>query len=183
MVFMPSVWEQFDHDPRRQENAQLRAGDQDRDVVRRVLMEGYAEGRLDRDELDSRTDDLLVTRTLGELPALFEDLVPHTPATVPTASHRDEAVRSYVKDRRDAVWQFATVTLICWVIWFATSWGGDGFHPYFPWPVFPMMGTAIHAGRIIVMREDIVEDKQRALAKKERKAIERERRKLEPPAD
>ncbi len=47
-------WERFDHDPRQPENAVLRAGDRDRDVVLDVLGSAYAEGRLTPAELDER---------------------------------------------------------------------------------------------------------------------------------
>ncbi len=73
---IPSVWQQFSADPRDRAHASLRASDADRDLVRRVLADAYAEGRLDRDELDERVDAAGVARVLGDLPPLIDDLVP-----------------------------------------------------------------------------------------------------------
>src|SRR5687767_7685509 len=72
----PSVWHEFALDPRDPAHAGLRAADADRDVVRRVLGDAYAEGKLDREEFDERTDVVATSRTLGQLPAIIDDLVP-----------------------------------------------------------------------------------------------------------
>src|SRR6478609_7241171 len=69
------LWSSFSHDPRRSANAGLRASDGDRSVVQQVLTEAYADGRLDREEFDSRTAAAVGARTLGELPPLVSDLV------------------------------------------------------------------------------------------------------------
>ena len=181
---MGAIWDEFEHDPRDPVHAPLRAADKDRDVVRRVLGEAYAEGRLDREELDERTDVVMETRTLGELPALITDLIPVAPTKPTTTSpavRRDRAVQSWRKDRKEALWTFLSVSVLCWVIWGVTSLGGDGFNPYFPWPLFPTLAVGFHFGRIAIMRDEIIEEKQRSLEKKERKAIERQRRELNPP--
>ncbi|WP_067436002.1 DUF1707 SHOCT-like domain-containing protein [Nocardioides jensenii] len=184
---MPSVWEEFEHDPRHADNAGLRAADRDRDVVRRLLTEAYAEGRLDRDELDARTDRVLAARTLGELPELVEDIVPRVAARSSIVPREEQALREYTKDRKDALWTFLSVSLLCWVIWAATSFGGDGFDPYFPWPLFAMFGTGINLGRTLFMRNELIEQKVRHLEKKERKALEKSERpvtpELDPPED
>ena len=72
-----SIWDRFEHDPRRPENAPLRASDKDRDLVHDLLGTAYAEGRLTREELDERADRVNAARTLGELPPLVSDLVAH----------------------------------------------------------------------------------------------------------
>ncbi|KRF17271.1 hypothetical protein ASG90_08190 [Nocardioides sp. Soil797] len=173
---MGAIWDEFEHDPRRAENSGLRAADKDRDVVRRVLGDAYADGRLDRDELDARTDQVLAVRTLGELPELVGDLVPARVTQTPATTPQERALRTYNKDRKDALWTFLSVSLLCWVIWAATSFGGDGFDPYFPWPLFPMIGTGINIGRLMFMREEIVEQNLRSIEKKERKALEKQER-------
>jgi hypothetical protein len=62
------VWERFAHDPRRAENAQLRASDSDRDVVRDVLGDALADGRLTMAELDERTDRLTTSKPWATCP-------------------------------------------------------------------------------------------------------------------
>jgi hypothetical protein len=68
MTSAADVWASFSHDPRVSANAVLRATDRDRDVVHQVLAEAYADGRLDRDEFDTRSAQTAAARTLGELP-------------------------------------------------------------------------------------------------------------------
>ena len=80
------VWASFSHDPRLGPNAALRATDGDRDVVHQVLADAYADGRLDREEFDTRTAQTAAARTLGELPPLLADLVAPTP--VPSGGER-----------------------------------------------------------------------------------------------
>jgi hypothetical protein len=165
------VWRQFDHDPRNPVNAGMRASDRDRAVIETVLADAFAEGRLTRAEYDERTEAALASRTLGELTPLVKDL---PVAQAPRTNHAQEAERAYVRERRQAVWGFLSASLICWVIWAATSWGGDGFNPNFPWPLFVMLGTGLNAGRVAFQKQDIIEEETRRLEKKERKAIERQ---------
>ena len=44
--------------------------------MHRVLAEAFADGRLDRQEFDERSDAVGAIRTLGELPGVIADLVP-----------------------------------------------------------------------------------------------------------
>ncbi|GAA1479293.1 hypothetical protein GCM10009623_37390 [Nocardioides aestuarii] len=164
-------WAEFSRDPRRVEHASLRAGDADRDVVARVLGEAYAEGRLDHEELDDRTTRLQSARTLGELPAFLEDLVPASPTT---SSHaplaiEQRALEKWRRDRREALWGFISVSAIVWTIWLVTSGVGS-----FPWPAFVTLAALLNVGRTQVQRDDIVADERRRLEKKERKALERD---------
>jgi hypothetical protein len=55
-------------------NAYLRASSADRDRAVDVLKAGYAEGRLTKDEYDSRADQALSARTLGDLARVTADL-------------------------------------------------------------------------------------------------------------
>lgn len=179
---MIAIWDEFEHDPRRAENSALRAADKDRDVVRRALTDAYAEGRLDRDELDARTDDVLAARTLGELPSLLGDLVPISGPTRSPAQRHDQAVAEYRKDRKDALWTFLSVSVLCWVIWLATSWDSGNLDPYFPWPLFAMLGTGINLGRTVFMRDEMITNNERSLERKERKALEKQNlKRLDPP--
>lgn len=162
------IWSQFDHDPRMAANAGLRASDRDRAVIESVLADAFAEGRITRSEYDDRTEAALASRTLGDLMPLVADL----PAARATRSRiPDEAARAYVRDRRQAIWGFLSASLICWVIWLASSFGGDGFDAQFPWPLFVMLGTGLNAGRVAWQKDEIIEAETRRLEKKERKEL------------
>ena len=162
------VWNQFDHDPRIPANAAMRASDRDRAVIETVLADAFAEGRITRAEYDERTDAVIASRTLGELMPLVVDL---PVARAPRSNIPEEARRAYVQARRQAVWGFLSASLICWVIWVATGFGGDGFDASFPWPLFVMLGTGLNAGRVAWQKDEIIEDETRRLEKKERKEL------------
>ncbi len=160
------VWNQFDHDPRVPANAAMRASDRDRAVIETVLADAFAEGRITRPEYDERTDAVMASRTLGELMPLVADL-PITSA--PRTNIRAEAERAYAQGRRQAIWGFLSASLICWVIWAATT----GFDGGFPWPLFVMLGTGLNVGRTLWQKDEIITEETRRLEKKERKEIQR----------
>jgi hypothetical protein len=170
---MPGFWEGFEHDPRRAENAPLRAADRDRGLVQDLLATAFAEGRLTREELDERTDALVAARTLGALPPLVHDLV--APSTLAPRSRTGLTVRAEAEDRyrrmrHQALMSFLTPTLICWAIWLATWADGDGSQ--FPWPLFVTIGTGLGWVRLVT-------SKQETIASLERKAERQEQRRLE----
>jgi hypothetical protein len=175
------IWSSFTLDPRRPEYAPLRASDQDRNVVHQVLADAYADGRLDRDEFETRTADVAGAKTLGELAGLVEGLVPtaDVPAVRPgrellsDTKIQERAVSSWQEARRNALWGFFSASLICWVIWAVTSQG-------FPWPVFVMLGTGLNLGRVQFQRQAIIEEERRKLEKKQAREIEKRRRREEP---
>lgn len=177
------VWSSFTRDPRLAEHAALRASDADREVVRQVLTEAYADGRLDRDEFDARSTDTGVARTLGDVPGLIRDLVPisevpaHRPGgSLMTDAQLDErAVAEWRSDRREALWGFLAASLICWTIWLVGSWGSGGLDPYFPWPLFVMLGTGLNVGRTQFQRDEMIASERRRLEKKQRKQLEARR--------
>ncbi len=183
---MASLWDEFEFDPRTTSNGLLRASDADRDVVHRLLGGAYADGRLTREEFDERSSAVLGARTLAELPPLVADLVPATGVTgrsaVPapdSVALQARAVAAYRSDLREAAWGFISASIICWVIWGVTS-GGAAF----PWPVFVMLGTGLHALRLLVMRGEQVEEQRKRLERKDRKAVEKQqRRALEAGGD
>jgi hypothetical protein len=176
------VWASFSHDPRLGANAALRATDGDRDVVHQVLADAYADGRLDREEFDTRTAQTAAARTLGELPPLLADLVAPTPVPsggVPPASAavlRQRAVAKYRADRRDAFLGFLAPSFICMVIWFA--FGASQFF----WPGFVIAGTGINVLSMLIRRENIIEENTRRLEKKQAKDQARELQ-SRPPED
>jgi hypothetical protein len=181
------LWSAFSHDPRQPANAGLRASDADRDRIQQVLAEAYADGRLDRVELDARSADAGAARTLGELPPLVADLVAEPAPAAPAAllPYSDDelqrrAVAAYQSDRRDALLAFVGPSLVCIVIWAAVSWGEWSFF----WPAFVIAGTAVNLLRTLVRRPDIIESKRRSLEKSRAREIEREieRRRTEDEA-
>lgn len=159
-------WTRFPLDPRVPANAALRAADTDRDLVHQLLVTAYAEGRLDRTELDERTDGVARAKTLGELPAFVTDLLPATsrPLLAPQADLVAQATERWRRSRREAVWGFLSASLICWTIWAFT--GHD-----FPWPAFVMLGTGLNVLRTMLNRTDMVADEVRRLEKKQRKQL------------
>lgn len=173
------VWASFSHDPRHPEYAALRAGDQDRNVVHQVLADAYADGRLDREEFESLTDEVGAAKTLGELATLVDGLVPMASSLVRPAQGlmteselQRRAVADWEGDRRDAMWGFISASLICWVIWSVVGMG-------FPWPLFVMLGTGLNVGRIQFQRQSMIEAERRRLEKKQRKQLEQRRKKDE----
>lgn len=175
------VWQRFDHDPRLPSHAHLRASDLDRDVIADVLATAYAEGRLDRDELDERSDRLRATKTLGELPDLVADLVVDRSAPRPAVrSMRREAEERYAARRNAALWSFLVPTVICWVIWVSVLLGGGG--TAFPWPVFVTLGTGAGWFRMLTAREAQIAELERHLEEKQLRREERRRRRLEGPS-
>ena len=184
------VWEQFTRDPRLDQHAHLRASDRDRDVVREQLSTAYAEGRIDRDELDERTEAVTGAKTLGQLAPLLRDLVPAAGAAPAVSTHavpgdlHAEAERRYRQQRRQALLAFLTPTLICWVVWFLVLVGASG--PEFPWPVFVTLGTGVRYGQLVVGRRDAVAGIEQRLVRREARRLEarqrRERRRGTGPS-
>ncbi|MEV5748804.1 DUF1707 domain-containing protein [Actinoallomurus sp. NPDC052308] len=74
-------------------NSELRIGDAERDAVASALHEHFAQGRLDREELDERLSATLAAKTVGDLRQVARDL-PASPDTVaPPFGAADEADR------------------------------------------------------------------------------------------
>jgi hypothetical protein len=172
------VWGALSRDPRVPEQAGMRASDADREIVLQVLTEAYAEGRITREELDSRTSATQSARTVGDLVGPLEGLVSARRPTgagllVPEAELDRRAVESWRKDRREALWGLISVSAIVWTVWFFTSGPGS-----FPWPVFVTLAALLNLGRVQVQREEIVREKRHRLEKRQRKALEER-----PPED
>jgi len=171
-----AIWARFEHDPRREENARLRASDRDRDVVNDILGTAYADGRLTPAELDERSDRVLQAKTLGELPPILDDLVAPSGLTLPAVrDNRAEAERRYRQQRQQALYSFLTPTLICWVIWTWLLLANDGTG--FPWPAFVTIGTGMRYFQLATNKEDTIVALERDLEKKERKKLQAQREK------
>ena len=167
----PVAWERFAHDPRAKDNAMLRASDADRDVALDALGAAYGDGRLDRTEFDERSGMAQSAKTLGELMAQLRDLAPDAARAglvVPTpALLQQRAEESYRRMRQNAFSAFLGPTLICWVIWGVTMFGG------FPWPVFVMVGTGIRLVQLVVNKQSVVADQRQRIERKEQRRIQR----------
>jgi hypothetical protein len=165
-----SIWREFEHDPRDPSYAGMRASDRDRAVVHDVLASAYAEGRLDRDELDERTTSVNAAKTYAELLPPIRDLTADAVtarfAPVTTSDVRRSAEVYYAGQRRDALMGFLVPNLICWAIWFMT--GHDGFI----WPVFVSIPTGINLLRVLASRAEIVEKRVEKLQRRQAKALE-----------
>ena len=153
---MESFWESFRLDPRQPGHVSMRASDADREIVRAVLADAYADGRLTREEYDDRLNNLYGIRTLGEVPGLVADLVPSdgpskAPAPLLPADLRTRGARKWRRDVEESFAAFLVPSIICTVIWIAVSGGG------FFWPVFPMLFLGLNLVRTVVQRESAIE--------------------------
>ncbi len=159
---MAAFWESFRLDPRQPGHASMRASDADREVVRGVLADAYADGRLTREEYDDRLSTLYGSRTLGEMPALVSDLVPPegsaiAPAPSLPADLRTRGARKWRKDVEESLAAFLVPSIICTVIWIAAT--GRGFF----WPAFPMLFLGLNLVKTVVNRESVIEREVRRL--------------------
>ncbi len=160
-----AVWAAFAHDPRERAHAGLRASDADRDLVTGVLAAAYADGRLDREEHDQRSETAASARTLGELAPLVVDLVPDTA----TSSELDARATELWRDRRrNALVGFAAPSLICWAIYVA----GNGLTlDGYLWPLIVMAATGAHLLRTLTSGPEIRREERRRLEKQQSKAL------------
>ena len=174
------LWSSFDHDPRLPANAPLRAADRDRDVIRAALSTAYAEGRLDRDEFDERSEQVTSTRTLGELPPIVADLVPDRAIELRSRSSlvgasaqelRRRAELHWQAERRNAIVGFIGASLVTWAIWLATSWSDGRYDPYFPWPLIVMGLSLANLVKTVATKADSIDDGVRYLEKKQAKQL------------
>jgi len=176
------IWASFTLDPRRPEYAPLRASDQDRNVVHQVLADAYADGRLDRNEFESRTADVTAVKTLGELAGLVDGLVPRsgvvamgpTSGLMSDTELKERAVARWHSERREALMGLIGISVIVWVIWFATT--GPG---HFPWPAIVSAVAFANLVKTQLRRDEIVAAERRRLEKKREREIERRRKKGE----
>jgi hypothetical protein len=177
----PELWRAFANDPRAPQNAPMRASDADRDIVFGALAEAYAEGRLDREEYDERTDAAHSAKTLGELPGLLDDLVPPAPivalGSAALATVEQQAVSRWEKSRRDAFMGFFIPTVVCWLIWALTMFGE------FPWPLFVTVGSLIPFVSINVQKKDMIESNRRRIIRKQERDQQKALRKQQKPPE
>jgi hypothetical protein len=174
-------WDEFTLDPRRPDAAALRASDSDREVVHRVLADGYAEGRLTKDEHDERTGRAGAAKTLGELPPIIADLVPTVVRRQPADLHAEAVERWQAQRRQALLGLFLGPSLVCWVIWLLTSFDGTHFSPGFPWPIFISVFALMRVGQLTANKRDVIAHEQAKLEKRELKALGRRKDGHPPP--
>jgi hypothetical protein len=109
----------------------IRASDADRDRVVEALRDHAAAGRLDTEELESRTDRALAARTIGELDRLLHDLPRLAPSRWSLAL-REMAWRVYEAHLR----LYLVVMAILVAAWAAG--GMEGI-----WPLWPALGWGV----------------------------------------
>jgi hypothetical protein len=163
------LWGRFEHDPRDPAYAGMRASDRDRAVVHDALAEAYAEGRIDRDELDERTTQVDAAKTYADLVPPLHDLMADAAVPALSRSSREDLQRKaesyYGEKRSDAFMGFLIPNLICWAIWYMTGHG-------FAWPVFVLIPTAGNFLRVLASKRSIVDGRVEKLEKREAKALE-----------
>ena len=165
-----SLWRRFEHDPRDPAYAGMRASDRDRAVVHDALAEAYAEGRIDRDELDERTTQADAAKTYGDLVPPLHDLLADAGVPALSLSSREDLERKaayyYREKLREALMGLLLPNLICWAIWFMT--GHDGFI----WPVFVLIPTLGNLLRVGASKQAIIDERVEKLQKRQAKALE-----------
>lgn len=112
-------WSGFELDPRVPAHAGLRASDDDREVVLRLLGEAYADGRLAAEELDERAAGVAAARFLGELPRHVTDLV--RPSRVPVLPRSERAALEARVGARLAAARARRVRLLVLVLLVSTA--------------------------------------------------------------
>ena len=174
-----SFWQAFGTDPRLPANAGVRASDADREVVRTLLAQAYADGRLTREEHDQRLARVLGPLTLGDVVGLVEDLLPATslalrpPAGAADAHLVERAQAAYRRDLREDTVGFVGSAVVCLAIWAIVMFGG------FFWPGIVMAVSGANVLRTLMQREQIVTKELERLRRKEAKALERPERRPE----
>jgi uncharacterized protein DUF1707 len=161
------VWSSFTRDPRDRQHQVLRASDQDRLLVQQVLVDAYADGRLDREEFDERSEAARTVRTLGDIDPLLKDLVapPAAPDSLAGASRSDLerlAHRHWQHKRREAAFSFAGFAAVIGTVCVVTD---------MYWPAFFLVFSLLHLLRTVTSRQEIVDQEVRRLEKRQAKEL------------
>ena len=169
-------WSLFGRDPRVSDNQGLRAADRDRDVVRDAISEAYADGRLSREEMDTRLTQVQEAKLLGDLLPIVADLMPsRDPAPRQSLAHAGPseidrlALARYREQRRRALAGMLVPSLICLTIWVWSMISTGGLA--FPWPLFVIIGTGGYLARLLIGRESAIEEERERLRKKQARQL------------
>ncbi|GAA4621358.1 DUF1707 domain-containing protein [Actinoallomurus vinaceus] len=134
-------------------NPEIRASDTDRDRVAAALREHCAQGRIGVDELNERLDLAYRARTLGDLQKVTSDLpeedmyelpVPASRSSMPARRPSGEVYR---KGMRAGWASYASVNLVCIVIWLLSAVSSGSWYPWWIWVAGPW-GALLLAGQL-----------------------------------
>jgi hypothetical protein len=140
-------------------NPEMRASDADRDRVAAALREHCAQGRIDVEELSDRLEGVYSARTLGDLSRVTADLPEEDLYELPvpawrssTPARRTGAGLTHLPLR--AGWAtYATVNLLCVVVWLLTAIPSGAWYPWWLWVAGPW-GAVMLAGQLFGDRDD-----------------------------
>jgi Domain of unknown function (DUF1707) len=125
------------NDNRPERRPDMRAADSDRDQIAERLADALAEGRLDLGEYDTRLQQAMAAKTLGELERIVDDL-PLSKAQLESErqaaeERRRNAARKAMMDR----WRgWFGIAVLLNVIWLFTVVSSGNF--VFYWPALPL---------------------------------------------
>jgi Domain of unknown function (DUF1707) len=141
-------------------NPEMRASDADRDRVAAALREHCAQGRIDVEELNDRLEGVYSARTLGELQRVTSDLPEEDLYELPVPSWRRSTPARRMGGGLQhpgllrAGWAtYASVNLVCVVIWLLTAVSSGVWYPWWLWVAGPW-GAVMLAGQIFGSRDD-----------------------------
>lgn len=183
------LWSRFSADPRTLPH--VRASDIDRAVVSDVLSDAYAQGRIDVDEFDERTEKASTLKTLGEVPDLIDDLIIAEPNDLPpgplndaaraqalarltddqipiTPEQIDAAAQKYYKDRvrRALIGMIAGPAGLTTAIWATISILSSDLQ--FFWPIFVIIPMLLGAVSQITGKDELIRKRKRELTNRAR---------------
>lgn len=130
------LWSQFSADPRSMPT--FRASDADRDVVVGALATAYQDGRLDAAEHQTRLEQALSLKRLGDVVPLVSDIAA---GSVAQAQPAPFVPRRRARGNMDRLRSLLVVTLITNIIWAVTA--ISSAQVYYYWPIWPMIGVGI----------------------------------------
>ncbi len=134
-------------------NPEMRASDADRDRVAAALREHCAQGRIDVEELDERLEGVYSARTLGDLQRVTNDLPEEDMYELPVPAWRQSTPARRTGGvvtpglMRTGWATYATVNLMCIVIWLLTAVPSGAWYPWWIWVAGPW-GAVMVAGQI-----------------------------------
>lgn len=141
-------------------NPEMRASDADRDKAAAALREHCAQGRIDVDELDDRLEGVYSARTLGDLQRVTRDLPEEDLYELPVPSWRSSTPARAMgggelyHSRMRAGWAtYASVNLVCFVIWLLVAVPTGAWYPWWIWVAGPW-GALMLAGQLFGSRDD-----------------------------
>ncbi|GAB3961379.1 DUF1707 domain-containing protein [Actinoallomurus acanthiterrae] len=140
-------------------NPEIRASDADRDRVAAGLREHCAQGRIGVDELNERLDLAYRARTLGDLQKVTSDLPEEDMYELPVPAYRRSTPARrpsgevYRKGMRAGWASYASINLVCIVIWLLTAVSSGSWYPWWIWVAGPW-GALLLAGQLFGSHEE-----------------------------